>query len=367
MSGTPFRDALSDEDVSAVSSAGLDVTEKTRAGSFLQQDEHVSFVPGAQQGFDILGIEEALRTLPEAAEYYGKNFRDLNREFPADTRGGYFIRVRKGVNLALPLQACLFLKKQGFRQRVHNVVVVEEGARVSLITGCSAAHAAQEGFHLGVSEFFVKEGGYLNFTMIHSWQKDTAVKPMSIATVDSGGTFVSNYLCLRPVKEISMYPTAVLAGEGARASFNSLMFAHPGSMQDIGSRVILRGQDTQAEIVSRAVSRGGTVIARGHIKAEAPGTKGHLECRGLLLTERGTIQAIPEMETDFREVDLSHEAAIGKVSKEEIEYLCSRGFSRDEAQSVIVRGFMDVNILALPDMLKQEVAKLEEALLGANL
>jgi len=112
---------------------------------------------------------------------------------------------------------------------------------------------------------------------------------------------------------------------------------------------------------------GGKVVARAHLKAEAKDVKGHLECRGLVLSEKGTIHAIPELETDLRDVDLSHEAAIGKISKEEIEYLCSRGLSSDEAQSVIIRGFMDVDILALPDLLKEEIENLEEKILAGKI
>jgi hypothetical protein len=264
------------------------------------------------------------------------------------------------MQVEFPIQACMFLKAEGFKQKVHNVIVVEEGAKLYLINGCSASHSAAESFHMGVSEFFLEKKSYLNFTMIHSWKEDTTVNPMSIALVSEDAVFVSNYVSLRPVKELKMYPTALLEKRNSRASFNSLILAHPGSLHDVGSRVIMRGRLTQAEINARAVSLGGKVIARGHIKAENEEVKGHLECRGLILSEKGIIHAIPEMETDYRDVDLSHEAAIGKISKEEIDYLCSRGFSASEAQSIIVRGFMDIDILGLPEILKKEIEQMEE-------
>ncbi|MCU0666500.1 MAG: SufD family Fe-S cluster assembly protein [Candidatus Omnitrophica bacterium] len=354
------------DDQKAMSSSGIDFSQETRSGTFIQEDTQVHFSHSLQEGVEVLSIEEALAQYPEVKDYYGANFRMMGREFPLDTQGGYFIRIRKGAQVQLPVQACLFLKAQGFKQKVHNLIIVEEGARVYLITGCSASKSANEGFHLGISEFFVKKGAYLNFTMIHSWKEDVSVKPMSIAVVEEGATFVSNYVCLRPVKEITMYPTAVLSGGDSRASFNSLILSSPGSFQDIGSRVILKAKNTQAEIVSRAVSTGGKVIARGHIKAESQQVKAHLECRGLILSEKGTIHAIPEMESDYRDVDMSHEAAIGKINKEEIEYLCARGFTEDQAQSIIVRGFMDVDVLALPDLLKEEINRLEDATLKGN-
>jgi len=349
----------SDEE-SVLASSGMDATETTRSGSFLQKDSHASFSQSLIPGVEILDIREALEKIPEAKEYYGKAFTSLKRDFPRDTEGGYFVRVKKGVTVELPIQACLFLKSQGFKQKVHNLIIIEEGARAYLITGCSASAAAKEGSHVGISEFFVKKNAFLNFTMIHSWREDVTVKPVTISLIDEGATFVSNYVCLKPVKEIVMYPTSVLSGKGGRAVYNSLILSHPNSVHDVGSRAILAAEDTQAEMIARSVSLGGSVINRAHIKAESPRTKGHIECRGLVLTEKGHIHAIPEMESDMRDVDLSHEAAIGKIRKEEIEYLCSRGFSSDQAQSVIVRGFMDVNILGLPEMLRKEIEGIEE-------
>ena len=357
---------LEEKDKDTVSSSGIDLSGKSRSASFYQQDSHTGLYQSFQEGIDILSTEEALAKYPEAKDYYGKNFRLLNRDFPQDTEGGYFIRVKKGKTVELPIQACLFLKAQGFKQKVHNLIIIEEGARVYLITGCSASHSADEGFHLGISEFFIHKGAYLNFTMIHSWKETVSVKPISIAHIEEGGVFISNYVCLRPVKDITMYPTAVLVGDKSKAIFNSLILSHPNSLHDVGSRVILRGDNTQAEMVARAVSLGGKVIARGHIKAENKNVKGHLECRGLILSEKGQIHAIPEMETDYRDVDLSHEAAIGKISKDEIEYLCARGLSQDQAQSIIVRGFMDVSILGLPDVIKKEIEQIEEATLKGS-
>ncbi len=367
MADPDLRNVLNKEDGDKVTSSGMDLSEKTRSASFLQQDDDILFSKSLFEGVDIVKMEEALERYPGVRNYYGKSFKMLNKEYPADTAGGYFIRVMKGAEVSLPIQACLFLKKQAFEQKVHNMIIIEEGARVYLITGCSASEAARGSFHLGISEFFVQKGAYLNFTMIHSWREDVSVRPMSVAVVEEGGSFISNYVCLKPVRDITMYPTAVLMGHGARASFNSLILSHPDTLQDIGARVIFKSSETYAEIVSRAVSLGGKVVARGHLKAENPGVRAHLECRGLVLSEEGTIHAIPELETDLRDVDLSHEAAIGRISKEEIEYLCSRGMTPDQAQSVIIRGFMDVDILALPELLKDEIKQLEDQTLQGGL
>jgi len=351
---------FNEKDKAAIASSGMDFSERARSASFLQQDNELCFSKSLQKGVEIMTMEEALEKVPEARKYYGKVLARLNKEYPENTSGGYFIRIKKGHTVEFPIQACLFLKRKGFKQRVHNLVIVEEGAKAYVITGCAASGSAKESFHLGVSEFLVKKGGYLNFTMIHSWKEDISVRPVSAALVRENASFISNYVCLKPVREIIMYPTAVLEGENARASFNSMILSHPGTLQDIGSRVLLKAKNTRAEIISRAVSLGGEVIARGDLKAEANNVKAHLECRGLVISEKGTIHAVPELETNYRDVDLSHEAAIGKIRKEEIEYLCSRGMTAEEAQSIIVRGFMNVGMLSLPEMLKNEMKNLEE-------
>lgn len=242
-----------EEDKKIISSTGIDLEEKQRIGSFLQEDNIVKLYRSLYPKVEILPIEEAIKE-PKFKNYFGKGFKFLNKEFPKDTKGGYFIRVKENTKIDIPIQACLFLKTKKFYQRIHNLVVIEKNSQVYLITGCSSSNSAQEASHLGVSEFFIKKGAYLNFTMVHSWSETVKVKPISVALVEENATFVSNYVCLKPVKEIVMYPTAVLLGKSARASFNSLILSHPRSFQDIGSRVIFKENFTQAEIISRAVS-----------------------------------------------------------------------------------------------------------------
>ena len=118
------------QDKDTISSSGMDLSEKTRSASFLQQDNKVEFYRSLIEGVEIASTDNALKNIPEAKEYYGANFRLLGRDFPQDTEGGYFIRVKKNAVVQLPIQACLFLKAQAFKQKVHNLIMFEEGARV---------------------------------------------------------------------------------------------------------------------------------------------------------------------------------------------------------------------------------------------
>ncbi|RKX59989.1 MAG: SufD family Fe-S cluster assembly protein, partial [Thermodesulfobacteriota bacterium] len=140
-------------------------------------------------------------------------------------------------------------------------------------------------------------------------------------------------------------------------SFISIIANHPGSYVDIGGEVFLEAENTSAEIISRTVVYGGENIARGKIIAKAPKVKGHLECQGLMLSDKGNMRAIPELNSYFSDVELTHEAAVGKIAKEEVEYLMARGLSEDEAVSLIVKGFLTIKIEGIPPALQEKIDK----------
>jgi len=346
---------------------GFDFEEKDRAATFLQEDNSIKLVKSLIPGVEILPIEEALEKYSWVKEYYGKAFQKINKDFYKDTQGGYFIWIKKNTQVFFPIQACLFIKKEKFSQRVHNLVIIDENAQGYIITGCTVSEISFDSSHLGISEFFIKKGGYLNFTMIHKWQSTNLVEPKTVAIVEEKGSFISNYICLHPVKKVVMYPEILLVGEKAKARFNSLLFAHPDSFLDIGSKVTFKAPSTSAELISRAISDKGEVIVRGHLQSQSPQVKAHLECQGLMLSDKGKIWAIPQLETSYQDVDMSHEAAIGKINREEIEYLCSRTLTEKEAKSVIVRGFMNTDILFLPQVLKKDVERLTQEITKAKL
>lgn len=191
--------------------------------------------------------------------------------------------------------------------------------------------------------------------MIHNWAEEVVVRPRTGIIVEREGVFLSNYVCMRPVKSLQMYPTTRLVGHGAVALYNTILVGLPGSDLDVGSRVVLERPHTRAEIVTRTISTGGWIVARGHLIGLAPEVKAHLECRGLILSEEGMIYAVPELEGRVAGVDMSHEATVGKIAQEEIEYLMARGLDRNQATAAIVRGFLKVEIVGLPPQLREEL------------
>ena len=338
--------------------AGIDAAESGRSGTYFQIDTAVIHSHARQEGLEVIPIKEALKKYEWAKEYYWKLVSVDADKYTAAAElhlhDGYVIRALPGAKAVWPVQACLYLDKDNISQYVHNLIIAEEGSELHVITGCATSPNLKRGLHVGISEFFVKKNAKLSFTMIHHWAEEVMVRPRSVGIVEEGGLFLNNYICMKPVKSLQMYPTTHLVGKGAVARFYSILVGTPGSEMDVGGRIFLKAEDTRAEIIARAITNGGKIINRGDLIGEVAGVKAHLECKGLILNG-GIIHAIPELQGQVDGVEMSHEAAVGKIAQEEIMYLMSRGLSEEEATSTIVRGFLSVDIPGLPPKLKAEI------------
>jgi Fe-S cluster assembly scaffold protein SufB len=336
-----------------------------RAGTFVQIDNQPMHTAVKQEGLEIMATSQALSKYDWLKDYYWKAVAADTDKYTSHVEthnaDGYFMRALPGIKTLFPVQACLYLSKARSVQDVHNIVIAEEGSELHIITGCSTA-GREPGLHLGISEFFIKKGAKVTFTMIHSWSPETEVRPRTATIVEQDGLFMSNYIIMRPVHSMQAYPSVRCIGENATARFNSIVVATPGSKIDIGSRAYLDARGAKTEMVARTISSGGDIVSRGYIEASELETKGHLECRGLILGENGgSIHAIPEIKGCRAGVDLSHEAAVGKIAEEEVEYLMARGLTRDESTAAIIRGFLKVDIQGLPPMLNEEMQKAVKA------
>jgi hypothetical protein len=344
--------------------AGLDLSEKERAGTYFQKDSTVVHCKSKQKGIEVMSIRKALESHEWIYDYYWKLMAVDTDKYTAaaelDLHDGYVIRALPGEKSVYPVQACLYIDKEGLQQNVHNIIIAEEDSELHIITGCSTSPHTRRAAHVGISEFFVKKNAKLTFTMIHNWAEEMIVRPRSVAQVEEGGLFINNYICMRPVRSLQMYPTTHLVGENAVARFYSIIVGSPETEYDAGARVYLTKPGTRAEVVARTISNGGKIISRGHLIGQVPDIKAHLECKGLILNG-GVIHAVPELEGHADGVEMSHEAAVGKIAQEEIMYLMSRGLSEDEATSTIVRGFLSVDIPGLPPQLKAEIDRAIEA------
>ncbi|MDD5605690.1 MAG: SufD family Fe-S cluster assembly protein [Dehalococcoidales bacterium] len=354
---------ISKEDKQRMLSAGIMLDDLSqRSGTFIQKDNTPIHHSSAQDGIEVMATSEALKKYDWLSEYLWKAVQVDADKFTAhvglNNADGYFIRALPGKKSVYPVQACLYLAKTRLIQDVHNIIIAEEGSELHIITGCAVAKGREPGLHLGVSEFYVKKGAKVTFSMIHSWSPEVEVRPRTSTIIEEDGMFMSNYVIMNPVHSVQSYPVARCIGKNATARFNSILVATPGSHIDTGSKVYLEAEGAKTEVISRAITTGGTIIARGYIEGASPDVKGHLECGGLILGNNGgAIHAIPELMGTLAGVDLSHEAAVGKIAEEEVEYLMARGLTHDEATAAIVRGFLNVDISGLPPELDAELKK----------
>ena len=339
---------------------GVDTDEKNRIGTFIQKDKSVIHCKSRQDGIEILSISEAQEKHGWLSNYMWKSIPSDTDKFTSQAKKkpteGYFIHALPGVKTKYPVQSCLYIAQNGFSQNVHNIVIAEKDSELHIITGCATAPHLATGLHVGISEFYVKEGAKLVFTMIHDWGEKVHVRPRTVTQVEESGVIISNYISLRPVGSLQMFPTTHLNGKRAVARFNSILVASQGSFLDVGSRIVLNAPETRAEIISRGIVSGGSIIARGDLVGKADAIRAHLECKGLILND-GLMQAIPELTGHVPGVEMSHEAAVGKIDQQEIEYLMARGLGEEEAISTIVRGFLNVDIEGLPASLKKKIDK----------
>jgi Fe-S cluster assembly scaffold protein SufB len=336
-----------------------------RSGTFIQMDNTPVHSSIREEGVEVMAVSQALEKHDWLADYWWQAVAVDTDKYTANIElgqhDGYFIRALPGYKTIYPVQACLYLAKARLAQNVHNIIIAEENSELHIITGCTTASKEDPGLHMGVSEFYIKRGAKVTFTMIHSWNPEVVVRPRTAAIVEEDGLFLSNYVLMKPVHSLQMYPAARCVGENATVRYNSILVAAQGSSMDVGSRAILNAKGAKTEIISRAITTGGNIIARGYIEGNAPEVKGHLECRGLILQGEGMIHAIPELKGTLAGIDLSHEAAVGKIAEEEVEYLMARGLTRTEATATIVRGFLRVDIEGLPPMLSAELQRAVEA------
>jgi uncharacterized protein len=346
--------------------SGFTADETERSASYFQMDRTPIYerVMDAFDGaIEIMGTQEAIERYPNEMvdKWWWRAVAPDKDKYTAivalHQTEGYFIRVKAGHKVEKPIQACLFISESNVSQNLHNVIVVEDGAEANVITGCNIHTGVKEGLHAGISEFYVGKNAKLTFTMVHNWDKDFTVRPRTSTVVDDDGLFISNYVLLKPVSSIQAFPVARLEGKRSRAVFNTIVAGLENSIIDLGTETQLIGEGSRSEAIARTITRDrSTVYSRGRLIARTNDCKAHLDCRGILQSPESTQWAIPELASEGAPgAELSHEAAISPIAAEEVYYLMSRGVPKDEAVSMITRGFLDLEIPGLPPILKSKI------------
>jgi len=346
--------------------SGFTADESERSASYFQMDrtpiyERVMDAFGGQ--VEVMSTEDALMKWPEelVERYWWRAVAPDKDKYTAlvalHQTEGYFIRVKAGAKVEKPIQACLFISESNVTQNVHNIIILEDGAEANVITGCNIHTEVKEGLHAGISEFYVGKGAKLTFTMVHNWAEEFSVRPRTGVIVDDDGTYINNYVLLRPVRSIQAFPVCRLEGARSTGVFNTIVYGLKDSHIDLGTETQLIGEGSRSEAVARTVSYDRSVVySRGRLIGRTNRCKAHLDCRGIVQSEQSTQWAIPDLASEGAPgAELSHEAAISPIAAEEVYYLMSRGLPKDEAMSMITKGFVSIDIPGLPEPLKQSI------------
>ena len=326
---------------------------KSLAGVGAQYDSELVYhnvrAEVAAQGVVYTDMESALKG--EYADMVRKYFMKLvtphDHKFAAlhgaVWSGGSFVYVPKGVHLSIPLQSYFRLNAKGAGQFEHTLIIVDEGASLHFIEGCSAPKYNVANLHAGCVELFVGKNAKLRYSTIENWSKNMYNLNTKRALVEEGGTiewvsgsFGSHVGCL--------YPMSILKGDNSRMEFTGVTFAGAGQNLDTGAKVVHVGKNTSSYMNTRSISKsGGISTFRSSVVVEkgAKGAKSAVSCQSLMLDSDSRSDTIPAMDIRTKDAAIGHEAKIGAISNEAVFYLMSRGMSEEDARALIVSGFAD--------------------------
>jgi len=257
--------------------------------------------------------------------------------------GGSFVYVPPGVSVEIPLQSYFRLNAPGAGQFEHTLIIVEEGADLHFIEGCSAPKYNVANLHAGCVELFVGKNAKLRYSTIENWSKNMYNLNTKRAKVDEGGKI--EWVSGSFGSHVSyLYPMSVLNGKGARAEFTGVTFAGNDQNLDTGTKVVHNAPDTSSYVNTRSISKDGgvsTFRSAVVITEKAKNSKSSVSCESLMVDNISRSDTIPAMDIRTRFADVGHEAKIGKISDDAVFYLMSRGISEEEAKALIVSGFAD--------------------------
>ena len=310
----------------------------------------------AKMGIVYSGIEEALKG--EYADLIRSRFMSLVP--PSDHKfaalhgavwsGGSFVYVPANTRLDFPLQSYFRLNAKGAGQFEHTLIIVEDGAELHFIEGCSAPKYNVANLHAGCVELFVGKGARLRYSTIENWSKNMYNLNTKRALVEEGGSvdWVSGSFGSHVGY---LYPMSVLAGRKSSCTFTGITFAGTSQNLDTGCKVVLAAPETSASIQTKSISKGGGISTfRSSIVAteQAYGAGASVSCQSLMLDDTSRADTIPAMDIRCKHVDIGHEATIGRIGDDTVFYLMSRGIAEEEARTMVVNGFADPVSKELP-------------------
>ncbi|MCH4080856.1 MAG: Fe-S cluster assembly protein SufB [Atopobiaceae bacterium] len=311
----------------------------------------------AKYGVVYTTIEDAIHNPkwePVVKQYFGTLIPPTDHKFAAlhyaVWSGGSFVYVPAGVTVEYPLQSYFRLNASGAGQFEHTLIIVEPGANLHFIEGCSAPKYYEANLHAGAVELFVKDGARLRYSTIENWSKNMYNLNTKRATIGKDATM--EWVSGSFGSHVSyLYPTTILAGDRSHCEFTGITFAGATQDLDTGCKVILNGRDTTASVETKSISKDGginTFRSSVVVGRHAEHARATVSCQSLMLDDISRSDTIPAMDVRCSSASVGHEATIGRISDDTILYLMSRGCSEQEARTMVVNGFANPVSKELP-------------------
>lgn len=300
------------------------------------------------EGVIYADMKEALRDYPDIVYRYGfKKFSIDDRTI--DT--GVLLYVPRKVKLDVPVYTCFALSRKGVMQRVYNLIVIEDDASAVGVTGCLAL--VPEGAHVSLEEVYVGKRAEYTKAMVHNWLLGNVVSAVKKVSLEEGAVVYDYYINNSPLKTIKLKTEVEHVGPSSVSRVDEVVVGRRGGSYEYDIAISLFGPDSSTEVVSRVIATESASV-RSNILVEAVGerSKGHVECKGLMLDDGSQLVTTPSLASRTPHAMLTHEASVGKIRKEELEYLMSKGFTEEEAIALIVRGFLETGVDKLPQRLR---------------
>lgn len=321
-----------------------------------------------QKGVIFMDMDQAVQEHPEKVKEYfmSKNVPPEDNKFSALHgalwSGGSFVYVPNGVEVEIPVQAYFRMNSKGMGQFEHTLIVAEENSKVHYIEGCSAPQYTRSNLHAGCVEVFVKENAHVQYSTVQNWSDNTYNLNTKRAKVAENGTmeWVSGSI---GSKVTMLYPSSHLNGRNATANHITIAYGGEGQDIDTGAKVIHNAPDTDSTIESKSISQeNGRTNYRGLVRVAegAKGSQTSIECDAMMFDSEATSDTEPYIELQEEDVEVAHEATVGRIGDEEIHYLQSRGIEEEEAKEMIVRGFIEPIAKELPLEYAMELNRLIE-------
>lgn len=350
---------LSNEERAILHDVGFDA-EQSRAATGILADHEMRVALSNDPGVEILPLAEALRTYEFVQDLmFGLVAPDANEHVAMVAEHmhdplGHFVWVKPGAKVSLPVQTFTLMETPQARQFTHDITLIDENAEVEMISGAAVPGSVHKGRHISLSESYMRPGSVCRSVSIEHWGTAMDVYSYGYSRMARGASNTSTSIMMSPIAHHTSRTVSIMEAE-ANAVAQAIIFAPEGTDRVMDTETRLVGRGARSEDVARMVSAGGRIVNNALLVGEAAGTNGFLGCDGLKLTDKGEINAVPSLLARAEGAQLSHEASVGMVDGDRLNYLMAAGMEEDAARDLIVQGFLSLEETNIPASLAGRV------------